>query len=136
MNKLTLMLRVFQKGAMVADPTSWKNWQMGLNVLVGFLVAIAILAENMGWIAAGTTQKVAEIVMGLLVALAGANVAGTAATSKKVGVGPKPPMPEPFDAELWDADETLPASPVGHTEPAQSRRRSSSDASRETWLDG
>ena len=136
MNKFISMLRVFQKGAMVADPTSWKNWQMGLNVLVGFLVAVAILAENMGWLEAGTTQKVAEIVMGILVALAGANVAGTAATSKKVGVGPKPPMPEPPDVELWDGDEALPTPPIDYVEQGKPRRKSASDVGRDTWLGG
>jgi hypothetical protein len=35
------------------------------------------------------------------------NILGTWATSNKAGVGRKPPMPEPIDAELFDTDDDL-----------------------------
>ena len=128
MNKLLAGLAVFQKGAMVADPTTWKNWQMAVNVVVGFLVAAALFAESMGWLQRGTTAEAADIIMGLLVAVAGANVAGTAATSKKVGTGRKPPMPEPPDAdELHE-----PADPV-QPRPVSDAARDRADAGRKAF---
>lgn len=131
MSKLAAILAVFRKGVAVTDPAAWKNWQMLLNLLVGLVVSAAILAETMGWIPQGVTNEISDIVVKVLVAVAGANIAGTAVTSEKVGLGRKPAVPD----ELRESSDALPprvdrdvsGRPTGAT-------RTKAERGRDAWL--
>jgi hypothetical protein len=152
---------VFRKGQMVADPTTWKKRQLAINAVFGLLSAAAVLAVNMGWlpqeIATETIQQLAEGIA--IAALAILNILATWGTSKKVGVGPAPHMPEPSDAELWDTatiaprqrphhavldeqggTDTADAALLGSAEsladrgPPRAERRSRAAVARDVWL--
>jgi hypothetical protein len=109
MQKLISAIRVFRHGASVADPATWKSRQVALNAVLGLVSAAAILASAMGWIPEPVQEEtIIQFSEGLVLAvLAIINILGTWATSNKVGVGRKPPMPEPIDAELFDTDDDL-----------------------------
>lgn len=115
MNKLLSFLAVFRAGTAVADPAGWKRWQNALNLVVAFLIAVALLAEQMGWIAPGTTKEAADIIGGILVGLAGVNVAGTVATTKKIGLDPKTNRKpdDPDSGQLYEPPDSLPSGPIG-----------------------
>ena len=130
------IIAVFRRGAMVADPTTWKNRQIAINAMVGLVSAAAVAAAQMGWIPdAVATETIQQFGEGMaLAALAIINILGTAATSRKVGVGPRPPMPEPNDAELFDA-EPMPADRYAFvSRPDAQHDRSAAAAGRADWL--
>ena len=156
MGRALQIFDVFRKGQMVADPTTWKKRQLAINAVFGLLSAAAVLAVNIGWlpeeIATETIQQFAE---GIAIAvLAILNILATWGTSKKVGVGPSPRMPEPSDAELFDdphepdfedqstmgGADSADAALLGSTEslvdrgPARAERRSRADVARNVWL--
>jgi hypothetical protein len=135
MSRLLALLTIFRKGAMVSDPTTWKNRQLAINAVFGLVSAAAVLAVQLGWVPdAIATETVQQFSEGLVIAiLAIINIVGTAATTKKVGIGPTPHMPEPIDAELFDDPEPVPTQaehPVGQG----GGNRSGADASRDVWL--
>jgi hypothetical protein len=135
MSRALALLTIFRKGAMVSDPTTWKNRQLAVNAVFGLLSAIAVLAVQLGWIPeAIATETVQQFSEGLVIAiLAIVNILGTMATSKKVGIGPAPHMPEPIDAELFDDSQPMPT----ETKPTAQQSgsgRANADAARDTWL--
>jgi hypothetical protein len=90
---------------------------------------------QLGWIPeAIATETVQQFSEGLVIALlAIINILGTAATSKKVGLGPAPHMPEPVDVELFDDPESVPTQ-AEHFAERGSGDRSGADKSRDVWL--
>jgi len=135
MTRVLALLTIFRKGAMVSDPTTWKNRQLAINAVFGLLSAVAVLAVQLGWIPeAIATETVQQFSEGLVIALlAIINILGTAATSKKVGLGSAPHMPEPIDAELFDDPKSVPTTAERAAGQAVGNL-SGAEKSRDVWL--
>jgi len=106
MHRLLAAFRAFHHGASVADPATWKKRQVAGNAVIGLVSALSIFAASMGWIPKGiadeTIMQFGEgLVMAVFAILGAFNVGVTAATTNKIGIGHRPGMPEPVDAELY-----------------------------------
>jgi len=107
MRRVIAAIRALHHGASVADPATWKKRQVAVNAVVGLVSALSILAASFGWLpqelADQTIMQFGEgLVLAIFAAMGAFNVGVTAATSNKVGLGRKPGMPEPVDAELYE----------------------------------
>lgn len=82
---LVNLIKALQAGKELADPATWKNRQVTVNLLVILLSAVAGLARLLGWvdISDAVLQEVAVIIATILGLV---NVYLTLATSKKVGL--------------------------------------------------
>jgi hypothetical protein len=135
MQKLISAIQVFRHGASVADPATWKNRQVALNAVLGLVSAAAILASAMGWIPEAIQEEtIIQFSEGVVLSvLAIINIIGTWATSNKVGVGRKPPMPEPIDAELFDTDDDLQSNAEAYDDEAARRLESAAAQGRRAF---
>ena len=95
MEKLWAALSVFRKGAVVADPAAWKNGQITVAVLTGFIGSLVALAKTFGYSLPLSDADLASIA-GAVLAVTGLFIhpAVTVASSDKVGLPPvsKPPV--------------------------------------------
>jgi len=82
---LVNLIKALQAGKELADPTTWKNRQVTINLLVILLSAIAALARLLGWV--DISEEVLQDVAVIIATILGlVNVYLTLATSKKVGL--------------------------------------------------
>jgi hypothetical protein len=107
MQRILAALRALHHGASVADPATWKKRQVAVNAVVGLVSALSVFAASMGWMpqefSDQTIMQFGEgLAMAVFAVLGAFNVGVTAATTNKIGLGRKPGMPEPADAELYD----------------------------------
>jgi hypothetical protein len=133
--KLISAIQVFRHGASVADPATWKSRQVALNAGLGLVSAAAILASAIGWIPEPVQEEtIIQFSEGVVLAvLAIINILGTWATSNKVGIGRKPPMPEPIDAELLDTDDDLQSNAEAYDDEAARRLESAASQGRRAF---
>jgi len=133
--KVIAAIQVFRHGASVADPATWKTRQVALNAVLGLVSAAAILASALGWLPEPIREEtIIQFSEGVVLAvLAIINILATWATSNKVGVGRRPPMPEPIDAELWDTDDDLQGLTPPDPPPAEPDHQSAADAGRRAF---
>lgn len=127
MNPVSAIIAAFKYGSMVANPQTWKRAQVSVSAVVGLLSAAYVLADTMGWVPTGVTNEMviaigknlAEVVFGVIAILAAANGAATVVSTEKIGVGPRPGMPEPrVPAELPESvSEPVPPGAVGASQP-------------------
>ena len=95
MKKLLAIFGLFRKGSEVASPAKWKNGQITVNAIVGFLAAAVALAKSYGVEIDITHDQIAAIAGGVLALF---NVVFTLITSKKVGL---PAKIEDSDDRPW-----------------------------------
>lgn len=86
MRKLKAILDLFRAGQVVADPKKWKNRQIGVTAVTGFLVALINVASVMGF-AVPVPPGVADAAALALISVV--NIALTYTTSDKVGIKAK-----------------------------------------------
>ena len=90
MNKWLSIIAVLRQGTMLTNPETWKERQVLINVVAGFLTALYMLARAQGWIAI-EVDNAALLDLG---SAAGAilytavNVFFTVATTDKIGLPP------------------------------------------------
>ena len=112
------LLAAMRKGAMLADPETWKQRQVLINTVGGLVVAGYSLARALGWITwdidSGT---LADVGMALGAALYSvANVVLTVATTTKIGLESAAPVPAAAAVVVRDATGGL-RQPDGSTAP-------------------
>lgn len=87
MNKFLVLYQVLQQGQQVADPAFWKNKQAAINGITALIMSLAALGKVFGY-DFGVTEAVALMFASAIVPIA--NIVLIYATSKKVGLRPKP----------------------------------------------
>jgi hypothetical protein len=88
LGKLKAAIRVLRTGEEIANPVAWKNAQIGVNLLTGFLVALAAFAGEFGLHLDLTAVQLEGAAYGVFALLGVFNAVLTAITSKKTGLLP------------------------------------------------
>lgn len=83
MNKLRLFFLAFRRGSELANAGAWKNGQITVTALGGFLVILVQLADSFGAHLPVDSEQVSAIAAGVIAA---ANIVLTLTTSSKVGL--------------------------------------------------
>ena len=97
MNKWLSIIAVLRQGTMLTNPETWKERQVLVNVVAGFLTALYMLARSQGWIAIEVDNAALLEIGAALGAIlfTGYNVFFTVATTKKIGLVPADPVAPP-----------------------------------------
>ena len=90
MNKVTAIFSlpdILKKGKQVANPEAWKNGQITVSILVGFLGTLLTLAKVFGYDLPVTDEQLLSICSGIM-AMFGVfyNPIATVASSNKIGL--------------------------------------------------
>lgn len=84
-NKVDSVVDALQKGKVIANASSWKNGQITVNILSGFLAALLAVGSNFG-LQLSLTEEETTMIAGIIVSLMGAyNTGVTLISSEKVG---------------------------------------------------
>ena len=86
MNKLSVLLQLFRKGAVVSDPVAWKQRQITATVLGAFILALINVLAAFGY-ALPIDTETANAIAGGIIAIV--NVLLTVTTTDKVGLPAK-----------------------------------------------
>lgn len=107
MRKWLAILAVLRQGAALTNPATWKERQVLVNVVSGFLTALYMLALSQGWIAL-EVDNAAIMDLGSAVGVVlytAFNVFFTVATTDKIGLpGPDPAPPDVLREPAGQAD--------------------------------
>ena len=97
MNKWLSIIAVLRQGTMLTNPETWKERQVLVNVVAGFLTALYMLARSQGWITVEVDNAALLEIGAALGAIlfTGYNVFFTVATTKKIGLVPADPVAPP-----------------------------------------
>jgi hypothetical protein len=88
LGKIKAAVRLLRTGEEVANPVVWKNAQIGVNLLTGFLVALAAFAGEFGLQLDLSNAQLEGAAYGVFALLGVFNAVLTAITSKKTGLLP------------------------------------------------
>lgn len=100
MKKISALWALFHQGAEIANAAAWKNGQIEIAKLSGFLGAVLALLGAFGLALPASPEQLTAIAGGVLALVAVANGVLTVITSKKVGMpAGNPPAPGPAESE-------------------------------------
>lgn len=87
MNKLTSLLNLFRKGAMVSDPAAWKKRHITTAAVAGVILALVHTLEAFGYALPIDAEDAAVLAAAVLVV---ADLVLVPVTTEKIGVGMPP----------------------------------------------
>ncbi len=86
MRKLAALFALFRQGGEVANAAAWKNGQIEIAKLSGFVGAVLAVLGAFGLAVPASPEQITAIAGGVLALVAVANGVLTVITSKKVGL--------------------------------------------------
>lgn len=120
MNKLSALLLLFRKGAVVSDPTAWKKRQITATVLGAFILAIINVLAAFGYALPIDTETANAIAGGIIAVV---NVLLTVTTTDKVGLSTKQNTVQTSDVRAEESDSAETTTNTAVSEPEKPKQQ-------------